>query len=130
MSPSDAAKTQEKHMPGAYNSVFEAHNAVRVFPINRNTPTQERNEQKIHATGSTTFGVSRPRRSTSKLEWVRMFRLLRNIRTPCLKELENAGVVSVHRDSWLFALALIHRESRLHIWQRLCKNTSSVLITT
>ena len=59
-----------------------------------------------------------------------MFRLLRNIRTPGLKELEIAGVVSIQRDSRLFALTLIRSESWLHIWQRLCKNTSSMPITT
>ena len=120
------ALTVQKHLPGAYNSVFEAHNTVRVFPINRNTSTEERNEQKIHATGSTTFGVSRPRQSTRKLECVRMFRLLRNIHTPGLNELEIAGVVSVQRDPWLFALTLIRRESRLHIWQKLCRNTQKI----
>ena len=46
----------QKHLKGADDSVLEAHDGERVFPLNWNIPMQEKRSQKVHATGSATFG--------------------------------------------------------------------------
>ena len=86
------------------NSVLEERDGVSLFPICRNSSVQERTSKKIHAIGSTTLGVSQRRRSTSKLECVPMFRLLRNIRTSSLKELQLVAILSVWQDSCAFKI--------------------------
>ena len=42
ISPSDMALTVQKHLQGVGNSILEAHDSVRLFPISRNSPTQEK----------------------------------------------------------------------------------------
>ena len=85
--------------------------ACHCFCRAENGLTRYKNEQEIHAIGSTTLIVSGRDRSTCKLECVRMFRRLWNIRIPFLKELEISAVRSPKRDSWDFLIALMREES-------------------
>ena len=61
-------------------------------------------------------GESRLRRSTSKLECVRILQWFRNFRTSDLKELVVSAVRSVRRDSWTYEMAPRSEKSRLQIW--------------
>ena len=88
------------------------------------TITQYKKKQEIHAIGCTAWGLSWRVRSTSKLECVQMFRWFRSIRTLCLKELEISSVRSPQRDSVVFLMALMNKESRFQICHRLRKSTS------
>ena len=110
-------------------TVYSRHTIACGCSPSAGTVLRKKNKQKIHATGSTTLGVSRRRRSTSKLECVGMFRLLRNIRTSSLKKLHLAGILSVWQYSFAFQIASLSEECSLWIWPRAYKSTCRVSIT-
>ena len=45
MSPSDMAETVQKHLKGADDSVLKSQHFVRMFPLSRYIPTQEKKKQ-------------------------------------------------------------------------------------